>query len=59
MATINLADDQVIELQNMEDHGFISMTIMQWGNSSTTIYLTYEDALYLSEFLLNYVESGK
>lgn len=59
MAIINLSDDQNIELQNMESHELISMTVNQWGNSSTTIYMTYEEALYISEFLLNYVESSK
>lgn len=59
MAIINLSDDQNIELQNMESHELISMTVNQWGNYSTTIYMTYEEALYISEFLLNYVESSK
>ena len=57
MVLINLTDDQSIELKHIENLGLIALTTTQWGNESTTVYLTKEEEVYVAEFMLNYIDS--
>ena len=57
MVLISLADDQSIELNPMDTHGLVAFTVKQWGNGSTTVYLTREEVVYVAEFLLNYIDT--
>lgn len=57
MVLINLTDDQSIELKHIENLGLIALTTTQWGNESTTVYLTKEEVVYVAEFMLNYIDS--
>lgn len=57
MVLINLTDDQSIELKHIENLGLVALTTTQWGNESTTVYLTKEELVYVAEFMLNYIDS--
>lgn len=57
MVLINLTDDQSIELKHIENLGLVALTTTQWGNESTTVYLTKEEVVYIAEFMLNYIDS--
>lgn len=57
MILINLSDEQSIEIRRREDLDLYEFCVKQWGESSTTVYMTGEEVIYVAEFLLNYIDS--